>query len=240
MDPFNEVKDDAWAAVDTLESLLRQHSNSGVPPSPDAILDFNNNYQELQEICEDLKQAISISESQPDKFRLSSSDIDSRKAVLADLQSKIVDIKSQWHSIDIRASSNGTPTGGIKPREITTMSNRISQDDENSNPENPFNEQFNQFQQQEMIQEQDVQLDSIHQTMKNLNQQAALMGNELEEQGFMLDELDEELDHVDNRLQRGMKRINVFIEKNRERGSDWCIGILVVALCILLILVIAV
>ncbi|ABN67136.2 member of the syntaxin family of t-snares [Scheffersomyces stipitis CBS 6054] len=241
MDPFNEVKEDAWNTVASLESLLRSSAAVGGPPPPDTILDFNNNYQELQEIYDDLKQAIAISESSPEKYQLSSADIAARKAVLGDLQNNIADIKSQWDSIISRNGSSTPPAGSRKQREVTTMSNRISQDDESSsNPENPFNDQFNQFQQQELIQEQDVQLDSIHETMKNLNMQAQLMGSELEEQGFMLDELDNDLDNVDNKLRRGLNRVNLFIEKNRERGSDWCIGILAVVLFILLILVIAI
>ena len=117
------------------------------------------------------------------------------------------------------------------------MSNRISQDGQEDEDIDPFSADsaMTSYQQQELIQEQDL-LDDIHQTMMNLNQQAAIMGDELEEQGFMLDELDYEMDNVDNKLQRGMKSINIFLERNKETASNWCIGILVVVLCVLLVL----
>ncbi|KAK6463712.1 member of the syntaxin family of t-snares [Scheffersomyces coipomensis] len=243
MDPFNEVKEDAWSTVGTLENIL-----STKIITPDTILDFNNNYQELLEIFEDLKQAHKIGEQQPDKFHLSNQDIDNRKLILKELDGKIKDIQIQWNHIQNNSfdSRSSTPLMNRKPRDVTTMSNRISQDGDSSNPENPFNDSIsnldnglNQFQQQQLIDEQDLQLDSIHDTMRNLNQQAMMMGNELEEQGIMLDELDHEIDNVSSKVQRGLKRINHVLEKNRETASNWCIGILTVALCVLLILVIA-
>lgn len=226
MDPFNEVQDDAWSTIGVLQGILHQRQTRKGNIT-DLQLDFNNNYQEFQEIFRDLEQAIAISELQPSKFGLTNDSLIQRRAVLGELKSKVSSIQNEWDN--------------KREREVTTMSNRISQD-----AENPFLDQFTDqgeqgtsLQQQEVIQEQDLQLDSIHETMKNLNQQANLMGLELEEQGFMLDQLDGEIDHVGGKLLRGMKRVNNILERNKERASDWCIGILVFALCILLVLVIA-
>lgn len=224
MDPFNEVQDDAWSTIATLEEILRRKQAHGV--APELAQDFSNNYQELKEIQTDLEQALAISAADPERFHLGKDDVERRREILHELLDKLVSIKRRWETPQKQA--------------VTTMANRISQDDGGDTPENPFLDQMTQYQQQEMIGEQDLQLGSIHDTMKNLNQQAAIMGDELEQQGYMLDELDTELDHVGSKLNRGVKRVNVFIEKNKERASDWCIGILVVALCILLILVIAV
>jgi t-SNARE syntaxin family protein len=237
MDPFNEVQEDAWSTIGILEEILQKKQRltvdssggggKGASPTGDLSQDFANNYQELQEIQKDLEQAINISAANPEKFNLTKDDIQQRSDVLHDLQEKIRTIKERWDSPQ-------------KQRPVTTMSNRISQDGDETYLENPFLDQMTQYQQQEIIGEQDLQLGSIHDTMKNLNQQATIMGDELEQQGYMLDELDTELDHVANKLTRGVKRVNIFIENNKERASNWCIGMLVVALCILLILVIAI
>ena len=210
MDPFNEVKEDAYNSIRTLENIINSRPN-GQPPTSDQQYDFENNYQELQEIYQDLQQALSISEAQPAKFNLSDLDISNRKSILLDLDNKIIQLQNSWNTKQYR--------------DVTTMSNRISQDGIGDDGDNPFNESgMTSYQQQELIQEQDNQLDDIHQTMMNLNQQAAIMGNELEEQGFMLDELDYELDNVDNKLQRGMKRINIFW---KEIKKQLVIGVLV-------------
>ncbi|RLV89955.1 T-SNARE affecting a late Golgi compartment protein 1 [Spathaspora sp. JA1] len=232
MDPFNEVRDDAWKAISVLEQIISQRRETRVD-NASLSQDFDNNYQELLEIYQDLKQAISITEAQPQRFNLAPDELSKRKHILVDLDKKSRELKSQWDNVN------------SKQRPITTMSNRISQDvQSNFISDNPFADStsaepgMTHYQEQQMIQEQDLQLDNIHITMQNLNQQAQLMGNELEDQGFMLDELDYEIDNVDNKLQRGMKRINVFLEKNRETASNWCIGILVVVLCILLVILI--
>lgn len=226
MDPFNEVEEDCWAQINLLTAFILNTS----AVSEDAKLDFQNNFQELVETLDDLKQAVRILESNPAQFSLSSSDIVDRKQILAQLQQKISLLQDEW---------DGKVANPHRMREVTTMSNRISQDSSNPfNDSQRIDQEFNQFQQQEVIQNQDLQLDQIHQTMQNLNQQATLMGGELEDQGYMLDDLDHEMDSVGNKLQRGLKRVNYVIEKNRETASNWCIGILMVVLCVLLVVLI--
>ncbi|KAF8000912.1 member of the syntaxin family of t-SNAREs [Metschnikowia aff. pulcherrima] len=228
MDPFNEVEQDCWAQIQQLEQLmaLTQHVTE------ERKLDFENDYQELAETLEDLRQAVHILELDPAQFQLTPLDISGRKQILAQLQHKVTDLHVRWTDFLLNPH---------RPREVTTMLNRISQDTAG----NPFRDderldrEFDSFQQQEVIQLQDLQLDSIHKTMQNLNQQAALMGLELEDQGYMLDELDGEMDSVGNKVLRGLRRVNYVIEKNKETASNWCIGILVVVLCILLVVLIA-
>ncbi|KAI5967896.1 hypothetical protein CANMA_002664 [Candida margitis] len=226
MDPFNEVKDDAYTVVDRLETLISQRM-SGQPPTTEQSQDFDNNYEELQEMRDDLQSALEQSAKDPAQFSLTSTDISQRQTILQDLNRRISHLLQAWDR--------------KKLRDVTTMSNRISQDEENPfniDTDNGGGTNMTSYQQQELIQEQDFQLDDIHKTMMNLNQQATMMGDELEDQGFMLDELDYEMDNVDNKLQRGMKRLNVFIERNKETASNWCIGILAVVLCVLLVLLI--
>lgn len=225
MDPFKEVEEDCWSQIHSLESFIGRVKFI----NEDAKLDFQNNYQELAETLEDLKQAVQISESNPSQFNLNSSDIVGRKQILGQLLLKIASLENEW---------NERVRNPQRQREVTTMSNRISQDDERDSPfsdSQRIDREFNLFQQQEQIQDQDLQLDLIHETMRNLNQQAQLMGGELEEQGFMLDELDQDMDTVGNKLQRGLKRVNYVIEKNRETASNCCIGVLMVVLVILLL-----
>lgn len=228
MDPFNDVLQDATNQL----SALRQFLSKSV--TPDSILDFDNTYLEIQETLEDLQGAVDISESNPGAYNLTENDISERKRVVSQLQTDLKAVVKTW--LDMKSK----PSNPRRQREITTMSNRISQDtSQNENPfsdQNRLNDDFQQFQTQEMTQNQDMQLDSIHETMHNLNQQAMMMGQELEEQGYMLDDLDTEMDVVGSKLQRGLKRVNYVIEKNRERASDCCIVLLVIALCVLLVL----
>ncbi|ODV68110.1 t-SNARE [Hyphopichia burtonii NRRL Y-1933] len=227
MDPFNEVEEDSWSQVKAIQKFINETNKI----TEESKIDFTNNYQELEETLEDLKQAVHISETNPEQFDLSSSDIADRKRILHKLSTTIKNLERDW---------NDKIHNPKKLREITTMSNRISQDDDNGpfGDENRIDREFNQYQQQEMINSQDLQLDSLHRTMQNLNQQATMMGSELEDQTYMLEDLDQEMDVVGNKLQRGMRRVRWVLENNKGGASDWCIGILVVALIILLILLI--
>lgn len=67
MDPFNEVKDDAYSVIDRLESLIAQRI-SGRPPSTEQSQDFDNNYEELQEMRDDLQSALEQSAKDPSQF----------------------------------------------------------------------------------------------------------------------------------------------------------------------------
>lgn len=228
MDPFNEVHSDCWEQVHNLEALLSK--TTAVNENSEA--DFTYSFQDLKETISDLSQAVSISEQNPSQFNLGPEDIRQRKKYLTELEQKLALLEGEW-----KKKLANVP----RSREITTMSNRISQDldeDDRLTDDGGLDSQFDKFQQQEYIQQQDFQLDSIHKTMQLLNQQAVIMGSELEDQGYMLEDLDQEMDSTSNKLQRGLKRVSYVIEKNKERASDWCIGILVVVLIVLLVLLI--
>ncbi|KAG7195531.1 uncharacterized protein KQ657_003294 [Scheffersomyces spartinae] len=256
MDPFNDVRDDAKHTIDRIEKILLRASND---ITEEIEQEYENNFLELQEICDDLSQALLSIEHDPSRYGISMNEINRRKQEVLSIQERTLEIKNKWQSLNQQSNSRqhtqqqpagNALLGNRKLREVTTMSNRISQegyavgenpfDDSNRFHEGKAAEAMDSFQSQQVMQEQDLQLDSIHQTMMSLNQQAMIMGDELEDQGQMLDDLDGDLDLTGNRLQRGMKRIEIVIEKNKEWFSDICIILLVVALVILLLMLIVV
>ena len=56
------------------------------------------------------------------------------------------------------------------------------------------------------------QLEDVHETIINLGVMAGNIGNELHEQGTLLDELDGRVDDTNNRLSRTMRRIDKVIQ----------------------------
>ncbi|CCE62912.1 hypothetical protein TPHA_0D02760 [Tetrapisispora phaffii CBS 4417] len=89
--------------------------------------------------------------------------------------------------------------------------------------------------QTQMFQEQSDQLDVIHLTMDQLQQQARTMGDELLDQGELLDQMDDGMDTLGGKLNRGKKQLEWIYEKNRERWNDCCIVLLIIALIVLLV-----
>lgn len=230
MDPFAEVENDCWQQVHKLERFIERRGAI----TEEMKADFVNGFQELQETVNDLSQAVSISEANPARFHLQEADLRSRRKTQKHLESKIEQLNNQW--------SNIVKQNAAREREVTTMSNRISQDDQ----ETPFadsgaqGDQLQRQQEQEYIRGQDLQLDGIHETMKRLNQQASTMGIELEDQGVMLDDFGEEVSLVGQKIQRGMSRVSYVLERNRDKASNCCIGLLILILIILLVVLVAV
>lgn len=227
MDPFNEVKDDAWSAISVLDGIVSERLDGNKSNAQALATDFQNNMLELEEIMAELRQAVEVGEASPAHFQLTLEDIKARSGALDALHHRINDVSRRWHE-----AQNDK---GINVRQVTSMSNRISHDDEGT----PVAGLVSQFQEQQYIQEQDVQLDSIHITMRNLNAQAAAMGSELAEQGHILDELDYEVDTVGGKLRRGMRRIENVLELNHANALNCCIVVLMVALGVLLVVAIA-
>ena len=91
-----------------------------------------------------------------------------------------------------------------------------------------------------MIREQDHTIDSIAGTLNTLAQQASLMGQEIIEHTEMLTDLEQNVDHSDSKLNDAMRRLRQFLRDSEERGSNWCIVILIVVLLALLLAVILV
>jgi len=112
-------------------------------------------------------------------------------------------------------------------------------DDESGGDDDGYAE-FEEQRQMEMMHEQDEALDGVFKTVGNLRMQADTMGRELEEQADLLDDVDNVADRVGGKLQAGIKKIGYVIRKNEDTYSSCCIGVLIVALIILLVLVLTI
>ncbi|RMD42003.1 hypothetical protein DV735_g3086, partial [Chaetothyriales sp. CBS 134920] len=84
----------------------------------------------------------------------------------------------------------------------------------------------------------DEQLDGVYRSVGVLRGQAEEMGRELEEQAFLIDEVDTLADRVGGKLQAGVKRVGEVIRKNEDTMSSCCIAVLILVLIILLVLLI--
>lgn len=102
-------------------------------------------------------------------------------------------------------------------------------------------------------------MDSISGTLNTLAQQASLMGQEIGEHNEyvlmdfllsilrlivlffrMLTDLEQNVDQSDQKLNDAMRRMRKFLRDSEEKGSGWCIIILMIVLMALLLTVILV
>lgn len=218
MDPFNQVYSDALGQLKSAEQLLQDYRSS---PQTFHIEDLNNVVQELVETIHDLSQSTGAIQMNPGQYGLTASDVAQRINQVGTLNGQLTDI--QESIIQIRNSSTKTSRVG-------TRFNDDYREEESGTP------MGNSLLYQEALASQDDMLDSVYNTVNNLNQQAHTMSRELEDQSNLIDDFERQADTAQDRLRRGMKRVDWIIRNNQETLGSCCITLLIVALIVLLVL----
>lgn len=227
MDPFNQVYSDALGQLSMSEQLLEKYENN---PSTFHIEDLSNVIQELVETIHDLSQSTGAVQSRPEDFGLTQHDVQTRisqvgnlNRQLNDLQEKVIEIRKRHESQtkDYLFSGNTSAPSKINGDEVESQT--------------PSGVGSSLLYQQEM-ENQDNILDSVYQTVNSLNQQAHVMSQELAEQSVMIEDFDRQVDTAQDRLRRGLKKVDWVIKNNQDSLSSCCISLLIVVLIVLLVL----
>jgi member of the syntaxin family of t-SNAREs len=223
-------------------SYLRIRSlttNANSPELASARSDLETALSSLVEDLGDLVQSVQAVENDPTQFGLSAHEVTRRKRLVQEVGGEIEDMREELaRKLEIRSASNGAAGKGSRDGDLPDPNSFAIPDGEGA--DDGAYAEFAQHQQMEMMREQDQHLDGVFQTVGNLRRQADDMGRELEEQGEMLDNVDNLADRVGGRLQTGMQKLNYVIRRNEDKYSTCCIGLLILVLFILLILVIVV
>jgi member of the syntaxin family of t-SNAREs len=220
-------------------SYLRIRSLTTDANSPElasARSDLETALSSLAEDLADLVQSVQAVENDPSQFGLTAHEVTRRKRLVQEVGGEIEDMREELaRKLDVRS---GVASNGAAGKSDLPDPNSFAIPDGEGADDGAYAE-FAQHQQMEMMREQDQHLDGVFQTVGNLRRQADDMGRELEEQGEMLNIVDDLADRVGGRLQTGMQKLNHVIRRNEDRYSTCCIGLLILVLFILLILVIA-
>ncbi|KAK3997489.1 syntaxin-6 [Cladorrhinum sp. PSN332] len=228
-DPFLQVQQDVLSQLQSTRPLftsyLRIRSLSTSATSPElssARSDLESAIQYLVEDLADLVESVKAVESNPAQYGLSETEVARRKRLVQEVGGEIEDMRDEL------AKVSSSYSGGNSHN----LPDPSSFEDGNED----YAAQFEQEQQVMMMREQDEQLDGVFQTVGNLRRQADDMGRELEEQGELLQVVDNLTERVGGRLQTGMEKMKHIIRRSEDRWSSCCIGVLIVVLIILLIL----
>ncbi|KAJ4389308.1 hypothetical protein N0V93_006774 [Gnomoniopsis smithogilvyi] len=238
-DPFLQVQQDVLTQMDTTRPLftsyLRIRSLSTTTSSPElrsARHDLESALSALAEDLADLIASVQAVEDNPAAFGLSQHEVARRKRLVDEIGGEVEDMREELAKA---VSGGGGERGGSGGGDLPDPS-AFAVDDGDGHGAEDYAAEFEQQQQQHMMREQDVHLDGVFQTVNTLRQQAGDMGRELEEQREMLEDTDRLADRVGGRLQTGMDKLKYVVKHNEDRLSSWCIGLLIMVLCILLVL----
>lgn len=200
-------------------------SSANSPELREARNELEQTLQELSQDLEDLIESVKAVEHDPYRFGLEIDEVERRRKLVKDVGDEIENMRDELKRTVQEAQNKGK-----------TAANGDYLPDPDSFEDEDGYAQFEQERQQELMHEQDEQLDGVFQTVGNLRQQANDMGRELEEQGELLDDVDNVADRVGGKLQNGMKRVGHIIKQNEDRWSSCCIAVLIFVLILLLVL----
>lgn len=193
------------------KSYLRIRSSASTANSPElreARHELEQTLQDLSQDLEDLVESVKAVEHDPYRFGLEIDEVERRRSLVKEVGDEIASMRDELqHTIeDARNTGKSGANGDTLP-------------DPDSFEEEDNYAAFEQEQQVTMMHEQDQALDGVFRTVGNLRQQADDMGRELEEQGEMLNDVDQVADRVGGKLQTGLQKVGVMIKKNEGMSA---------------------
>ncbi|KAH9882330.1 hypothetical protein J1614_000566 [Plenodomus biglobosus] len=230
-DPFLQVQADVLSALNTsrplFKSYLRIRSSASSANSPElreARSELEQTLHDLSQDLEDLVESVKAVEVDPYKFGLEIDEVERRRRLVKDVGDEIESMREELQQTVKHANRDkGLANGDVLP-------------DPDAFEDEDNYAAFEQERQVEMMHEQDEALDGVFRTVGNLRQQADDMGRELEEQGELLNDVDNVADRVGGKLQTGLKKVGWVIQKNEDTWSSCCIAVLIFVLILLLVL----
>lgn len=188
-------------------SYLRIRSSASSATSPElaeARSELEDALKDLTADLQDLIQSVKAVEHDPYKYGLEIDEVERRRKLVADVGGEVEHMRDELHKTlkDAQGKGKGPMNGDVLP------------DPDSFEEEEDGYAQFEQERQLELMHEQEETLDGVFKTVGNLKQQAGDMGRELEEQGVMLDDVDNIADRVGGKLQTGIKKVGWVIKKN--------------------------
>lgn len=186
-------------------------SSANSPELREARSELEQTLQDLSQDLEDLVESVKAVEHDPYRFGLEIDEVERRRTLVKDVGDEVDSMREELQQTVDNARNKGknVANGDYLP-------DPDSFDDEDNYAA------FEQERQVEMMHEQDEQLDGVFRTVGNLRQQADDMGRELEEQGELLNDVDQVADRVGGKLQTGLKKVGWVIRKNEGRRCPLC------------------
>jgi len=199
--------------------------------------------QEVTEDCHSLvymvteiDKSIDAAERNPQRFRLSQAEISERRKWVMSTRRQVDAIASGTAAPRATMSATSTPAAAAQPSGPASATTKLAAAVHDENDRFIASESDRQ---QVMMARQDQELDVLGDHVVRIGQLGREMGQELELQGQMLDDLGYEMDGTQTRLAAAQKKVQYVLDKAGSRGQLMIIAVLVVVLVVLIFLVIA-
>ncbi|KAL1745490.1 t-SNARE [Schizophyllum fasciatum] len=237
-DPYYDLQNEVQASLQTASQLRASYArirNMAVSQDSEELVWARNELKAtlatLEADMEDLEGSVQIVESTGARmFGLEEAEVQERRAFVEHVRREIENMRAEVSGKPrSRPPSYASPSPSRPQSRIYNGTSSPPKEDEDDQTAWAREEQ------QMIVRQQDQTMDAISGTLTTLAQQAGLMGHEIGEQVEMLGDLEQGVDRAENKLGSAMDRMRHFMRKSEEKGSGWCIVILIIILCALVL-----
>ncbi|KAM9103423.1 syntaxin-10 isoform 1-T1 [Megaptera novaeangliae] len=240
-DPFFVVRGEVQKAVNTARGLyqrwcelLHEGAAVGREELDWTTNELRNGLRSIEWDLEDLEETIDILGTNPGKFKLPAGDLQERKVFVERMREAVQEMKDHMVSpaaIAFMERNNREMLTG-KPATLKSSSDLLVASVV-STTSRYIEEQ--QATQQLIMDQQDQQLEMVSGSIQVLKHMSGRVGEELDEQGIMLDTFVHEMDHTQSRMDGVLRKMAKVSHMTSDR-RQWCA--IVVLLGVLLLVLI--
>eukprot|EP00795_Rhopilema_esculentum_P010989 gene10989-19828_t len=213
-DPFFVVRDEVQKAVSSIQELhrrwqdlLNNANTSGKEELNWTTNEIKNSIRSVEWDLEDLEETIGIVETNPGKFTLPKDEIETRKGFIQNVKRTVQSIKEEVHSSETRVKIEKNNRQALVGPVKYQSGNKYSRLDNEMEKSNQRFIDDAQSQQQVLMRRQDEQLTDVGHSVGVLKSIGVRIDNELEEQSVLLDDLGNEIEMTDSKLQTMLVRV---------------------------------
>lgn len=241
------MKEEVQKAVNNVDSLYKRWQDLVDNPSTIGheehtwtTSEVKNNIRSIEWDVEDLQETITIVETNPAKFNLTATDIQSRREFIRQIKDKVRKIKDHITSSEVERKTNSANRNSLLSRSKTTHNGgkyyRLENEFEASN-ERFINDQ--QQQQQVLIEQQDNHLEHVAGSVGVLKSMSTQIGTELDDQTVILDNIGSELETTESKLNNVLLRVEKVLRLADDKRQTYVLIALIVTMVIVVILFVA-
>lgn len=238
-DPFIQVKEDVIQTLTNASALFKRWGDLVNDPARDTeefdwtSNELKNALKSIEWDLDDLSETVAIVEQDPSRFKLPSQEIIKRKDFIASTRQKVKEMKDQTSSSVVKSKTQQQQRGALLGETKFSRYNKLEKEIENQNQNFIENEEQAQA---TIMRQQDTQLEEVGQTINVLKTMGETIGQELDEQNDMLDDFNEEMTTVGDRLTNTLKKLDKALDLSKDGKQTCCIVLLLLAIIILIVI----
>ncbi|XP_033257167.1 syntaxin-10 isoform X2 [Orcinus orca] len=218
-DPFFVVRGEVQKAVNTARGLyqrwcelLHEGAAVGREELDWTTNELRNGLRSIEWDLEDLEETIGIVEANPGKFKLPAGDLQERKVFVERMREAVQMLTGKPATLK--------STSDLLDASVVSTTSRYIEEQQAT--------------QQLIMDQQDQQLEMVSGSIQVLKHMSGRVGEELDEQGIMLDTFAHEMDHTQSRMDGVLRKMAKVSHMTSDR-RQWCaivvlLGVLLLAL----------